>query len=224
MGSSNREPQLYPIADIPLDLNCRLCEPQREEPFKNQLAFRAHAAAKHGVKFESKLDVEGRKSLTRVKDKEPPQTPQELRPWHRLAIVKHEIYGDSWDAIAEEHGKSGHTIREIASTPAGQRAIQEIRELTTIKGLTQMLLENAQLGMFEDWLVALDWAKQARDYKTVHSMLKDVGLQPTLESTKRDDRPQTIMINLSSGDLDAIQVKQSYTMIDVEAEVVEDDG
>ena len=209
-----QEPDRFPIGDIPSDLICRLCEGGAGGPFKNQLAFRSHMNGKHHIKYELRLTQVERNALLKLKDNPPPQEPQELKAWHRLAIVKHEIYGDSWEAIAEEHGKGGDTLRKIAQTPAGIKCVEEIREITSIKGLTKMLLENAQLNMYEDWLVALDWAKQARDYKTLHSMLKDVGLQPTLEETKRDERPQTIMITLGSADLQPVATLSSYVIVD----------
>ena len=214
-----REPERYPIEDIPRDLICKLCD-GGAGPFKTQVAYRSHMFNKHSIKYELGLTQVERNALTRLKDNPPPQEPQELKPWHRLAIVKHEIYGDSWEVIAEERGKSGDTLRKIAQTPAGLKCVEEIKEITSVKGLTKMLLENAQLGMYEDWLVALDWAKQARDYKTVHSMLKDVGLQPTLEETKKDERPQTIILNLSAADMQPVQASSSYALI--EAEVVDE--
>ena len=210
-----QEPDRFPLSDIPRDLVCVLCE-DRKTPFKSELAYRAHMASKHQVRYALKITQVERNKLLDLKNNPPPQEPQELKPWHRLAIVKHEIYGESWDDIAKEHGKSGNTIRDIAKTPAGLKCIDEIREITSIKGLTKMLLENSQLQMFEDWLVAKEWAIQARDYKTLHAMLKDVGLQPTLEQTKKDDRPQTVVINLGSADLQPVVNKSTYTIVEAD--------
>ena len=223
LGSSDelKEPARFPYADIPSDLCCRLCD-GGAGPFRTQLAYRAHMANKHSVKYEMRISQVERNALAKLKDDPPPEDPQELLPWHRLAIVKHEIYGQSYAEIAAEHGKGANTLSKIANTPAGKRCIEEIREITSIKGLTKMLLENAQLNMYEDWLVALAWAKDARDYKTMHSMIKDVGLQPTLEQTKKDERPQTVVINMNSGDLQPLEGKSTFKMIEAEVEVLND--
>lgn len=223
---SEPTPTRLPRTAIPEDLTCRLCDPP--VTFKAAIGFQGHTYHKHRVQYEPResLPTEGL-PLHWTSPAPIPQEPTELPPWAKLAIVRHELFGESYAEVAESMGKSGDTLAKYAKTPAGRKCIEQVAELSDVKMLTRLALESASAHIMMDWLAAFEWAKGARDYKMVHQMAKDVGLQPILQQMRSDaDRaagPTTLVLNLGAADLESVVAKTSSTLV-IDAVVEDDDG
>jgi len=136
----------------------------------------------------------------------------------------HIMYGMTYKDVCDtiRKGKGANTLSKVANSPAGQEFLEEVLSMVgNTKGLVSMLLESTTLQMYVDWLTALEGAKAANDYKAVHQMIKDIGLQPVLEGAKRDGGPKTIVINMQSKD--ATSVEQP-TIVEASWELAKGDG
>lgn len=218
MGSGDLQPRLA-RTEIPDDLTCVLCSPA--VTLRNVAGYQGHMAAAHRIHFEpsdkSALPVAWR-SPGAAKDID---DPLELPVWVKMAIIRHEIYGETWKAICEEIGKSHETVVSYTKTKAAAAVRTQIKEMTSVKALVQAAMESATVQMYADWLTALEWAKGARDYKMMHTMMKDVGLQPILQEAKQQNTmPTTLVLNLGTADLRQIETRTAYV---VDA-IVEDDA
>lgn len=210
-----------PRTSIPEDLTCRLCEVP--VTCKNVAGYQGHMAGRHSVFFEIAPPRDDNARFNALKEREPKafEDPAELPAWAKLAIIRHEIFGESYADCAESMGKSPQTLATYGKTPAAAKAREQIGEITDIKNLTKLLIESATNDMYMDWLVALKWAKDNRDYKQVHLMMKDIGLQPVLQDAKAmSNKPTTLILNMSAKDLESIETVTSYT---IQEAVIEDD-
>lgn len=199
-----------PRDQIPDDLTCQLCDPQ--VTLKNVAGYQGHMAVSHHIFFEQPtkedIPVHWRNRRDAV-----PEDPAQLPVWMKVAIVRHELYGESWERIATEIGKAAETLRIYNKTPAAKKVKEEIGELTDIKSIVKVMMESASLHMYADWLMALEWAKAAKDHKMVHTMIKDIGLQPILQEARQQNvAPTTLILNLASADLKTIEAKTSYVV------------
>lgn len=219
--SGDLQPRLA-RSEIPENLTCDLCSPA--VTLRNVAGYQGHMAACHAIRFEpsdrSALPVAWR---TANAAKDAIEDPAELPVWMKMVIIRHEIYGESYRAICEEIGKSSETVTQYNRTPAAKKVKQQIAEMTSIKSLVQAAMESATVQMYADWLMALEWAKGARDYKMMHTMMKDVGLQPILQEAKQQNSvPTTLVLNLGSATLDQIETKTSYVVMDAIVEAADD--
>lgn len=185
-------------SEIPISLICDLCGAS----WADERAFRGHMAAKHNVLYE--LTPQSAEVAERIALMTPAAELTKLKPYMALAIARHEVYGESWEAVSETIGKSPGHLSECARSPAGREFTAHLTDMMgDAKSVVKMLMESATLQMYMDWFAALEWAKTARDHKAVHTMLKDVGLQPVLKELERDVAPQTLTINITSADAGA---------------------
>ena len=205
---------------IPSDLRCTLCDEPRT--YANVAGYQGHMAGTHNVFFEKVArDADNERLQKLSENRSTPEEPQELPVWAKVAIVKHELFGETYAAVSEQMGKSAATLSAYAKTPAGQKVIAEISEISDVKNLTKLMLDSATMHMYADWLMALEWAKGARDYKMLHTMMKDIGLQPILADAKQaSSAPTTLVLNLGTGDLKTIEAK-STVVIDGEFSIDE---
>ena len=208
-----------PLSEIPPDLTCRMCEPARA--FNAIGGFKGHMRQSHDVLYELQ-DTSERPAPWRLDNYSyVPVEPQDLPGWAKLALVRHELLGLSFAEIARDMGKEPATLQKLAATQAGIKAIAEIKKHTSITSIVQALLQASQLDMFTDWMMALQWAKEKRDPKLVHQMIKEIGLQPVLKEVEQEHAPPTIVLNLGTSDLSPLQYSTSHRpMI---AEIVDDD-
>lgn len=218
LGSGSDLPRL-PASSIPEDLTCTLCDPPVQ--MTKIGAYKGHMHFKHGIHFEVSETTKMIRAAV-PKDAERLIEAEDLPVWMKVAIIKHEIFGESYTRVAEEMGKSAATISSYARTPAGIKAIKSVKEMTDMKSLIKVMMEGALTHMYADWLMALEWAKHARDYKMIHTMIKDVGLQPILQDAKnQNSAPTTLILNLGSSDLKTVEAQTAYV---VDAIVEPDDA
>ena len=136
------ERERLPREQIPEDLTCTLCD--KPTTFKNVAGYQGHMAAMHAVHFDraavDSSDPEQARLAQWRKNDMVPRDPVELPVWAKVAIVKHEMFGETWATCAEQMGKSALTLSAYAKTPAGRKAVAEVRELGgDIKQLVKLI-------------------------------------------------------------------------------------
>lgn len=214
--------QRLPRSDIPPDYQCPYpnCDWERPENKRPELTYRNHMAQVHNVYYEKAPPSDVKKSLAQY-----PSTSKELReledlkPWHCLALARHTLYGQTYKDIGKDLKHSPQTISDVAKSPAGQAFIAKCEdELKDPVRLTKKLMETDVFSKHMDWLQAWEWAMHAKDYKAIHSMAKDIGLQPAME--QKNTGPTKISLNLNMGDLGTPDVNSRFQVL--EAEIVEE--
>lgn len=161
--------------------------------------------------------------VTNAGVKEVPQEPADLPVWAKVAIVKHEMFGESYAQVAEQMGKGATTLSKYVATPAGRKAVAQVKEMGDVKSIVKLFMESGTMHMYADWLMAFEWAKQARDYKMVHTMVKDVGLQPILQEAKQQtNAPTTLILNLGTADLETIKARTLPAELVIDADVTDE--
>jgi hypothetical protein len=206
--SDNRLPR----EDIPASLTCKVCG---FGPAKNESGFRNHMAAKHNIKYErdpaTKALDKLRSQKSRVKEY---KETSELLPWHMVALAKHVTYGASYKAIGKDMGRSAAQIGAVASSEAGQKYMEELREqISNPKLMVRNLMEASSLKVFADAMVALEWAKESKDYAAIHRFAKDIGLKSILDQDKEQMTAAVVQINLGSNDLASVPIETSYEVV-----------
>lgn len=210
-----------PLEAIPADFKCPYAECAEDDPWPDEQAFRGHMAGKHDVTYESRY--EHNKAIEKLKNLPDSSERETLNTWHMIAIAKHELYGLSWQEVVDEMrgGKGKTTIVKVANSPAGKRFREKLlEEIGDVPNLVKKMMESDTIGKYMDWMMAFEWAKEARDYKQMHTMVKDVGLKKVLEEDQQQG-PRTIVLNLSANDLAQGEVKSSAKMITVEEDDIE---
>ncbi len=154
-----------------------------------------------------------------------PEERTTLEPWHAVAIAQHTLFGKSWAQIAEEMrgGKGEATMKAVASSPAGTALQQKISEIVGDPvALVQLLMKEHMLQAFADHLACREWARDAKDYKALHAMTKDIDLLPVLEGMKKPTAsgPTTLVVQLSGNGLEMAKVSTDYVVIEGDVDEV----
>ena len=142
--------------------------------------------------------------LKALKKKEPEDrvSPSDLPTWVKLALIKHELYGLTWEEAAGEFGRSGKTLNMYGRTPIGQKIRSDVREFrdNPVEVAKALLSANA-LGITLDRLRFLEWAKRAGDYAAGDKIAAD--LQDRIGITKKDPKgavgAMQITLNIAGG-------------------------
>jgi len=197
-----------PREDIPKDNICP--EPYcGAGPFKNQSGFIGHMAAKHRIKYEKVVRDQAMAWYDRVDPNKPPK----FQTWHRFALAKHAMYGQSYEKIAKELGKSTESLRKIAQTEEGKKYIAQLEDQASDPAqMIRNLMSSDVLNKYLDWQLAFEWAKEQRDYDAVHKMVKEIGLKDII-GDELAQQAQQITINLAGTDLAAGGGSTSHEII-----------
>jgi len=141
-----------------------------------------------------------------------------LTPWVALGLIMHDLYGYSYKEVCEKirNGKGAATLAKSAKSPAGRRLRATIMELADNPvELTKLYMKAQSMDVTADFLLALEWAKEAHDYRAVHQMTKDLlNLATVSGDSKQREQPQVVHIHLESGSLDIPIVKTDYEVLD----------
>jgi len=149
---------------------------------------------------------------------------EHLKPWQAVAIVQHELYGMTWKQVAEPLGKSENYLCALGNSPAGQRLRQYVTDMCDQpEAIALMLMKAATVNFTADYMTAIQWAKDAKDYAVLHRMLKDALVLAGAEDRKNEKATGKVEyhIHLDGGTLDEPKVLTKHEVL--EAEVVDDD-
>ena len=147
----------------------------------------------------------------------PPEERESLTLWIALGIIMHDLYGLTWKETCRRvrGGKGYDTLRKSAASPAGKALREKIAGLADKPEKLSALLINAEsMNLTVDFLLALDWAKEAHDYKAVHQMTKDLLKIAGVDEPKEKQTPQTVHIHLEGGSLDIPTIQTEYEVVD----------
>lgn len=147
---------------------------------------------------------------------------QELKVWHYHMIAKKYVYGKTWKEVGEEFGKSAQYLSRIANSPAGKEFRAKIENMEP-EQVAEATIKAASVDATHDFMIALEWAKEARDYKAVRKMTKDLlEFADVGDKGGGDGGGQTIVLNLDASSLESPEVETDYQ--ELEAEVIDEGG
>lgn len=201
-----------PRSEIPTSLVCPF-EGCRSIPFKRLSGYVGHMSGKHDVLYVKQPLAPGMK---RFKEYVAAYEPT-LRPWQRMAIAKHVLYGYTFVEAAEQMGRQAEALQKAMRSEAGLKYAQQISEQTEPKMMVQNMIESDIFAKYLDWQQSWVWAMENRDYDAIHRMAKDIALKP-VTGDDRAQMPTSVTINLNANDIDAKPVLTSYEIIDEENE------
>lgn len=143
-----------------------------------------------------------------------------LKPWHTIMIIRKYLYGEPWKLIAKDLNRNEGSLSQIASSPAGKRLREHLdqRFEDPVELVKSMAAANT-LGVATDWYMALEWAKDARDYDSVARMAKDLAALGGVQATapkQQIEETRTVKIVLDTDTLDTESVEADFTIIEDE--------
>lgn len=154
------------------------------------------------------------KAVTKKKDDIPwydkvkkPEELEVLKPWQTAALIHRFLFQDSWAKCARSAGKrDAKHLSQIAKSPAAKRLTDYLEK--SIGDPVQMakdIAAAASLNVTLDWYMALEWAKEAKNFEAVARMSKDLaalgGVQATAPKQEIETQ-KTIKIVFDGTDLD----------------------
>jgi len=208
---------VLPASEFPDDLRCPYCEDRPK--FKNSNGLRGHCNGKHGIRWDIPAPS---KSLAEMRAAMPePHERTTLKPWHMYAIAMHEVYGYSWQRVADRMERGADNLRAVAKSPAGRGMIEAVRErMDTPEKIALLLMKANTVDATVDYLMALEWAKEAKDYAAVGKMTKDLLTLAGAEDRKEEHQEEVreLHIHLDGADLDLPFITTSHQVIEAEIE------
>lgn len=207
-----------PLAEFPLDLICPACA---AGPFKTDSGLRGHAHSKHKIKWEMKppsVKTKAGKALSSLRDAREETDPLKLKAWHRLAIAQHVAYDYSYDEIAAKFGRTSEYIGKIGRSPAGKKFAADLEAMMEDPvAVLKLVLAQSSLGLHEDQMAALQWAKENKDYNSVHRIVEALWNRvPELREADAKAAPQEIHLHLGANALTVPEVKTSFERVEDE--------
>lgn len=157
---------------------------------------------------------------------------EHLSPWHVMAIIYQQLYGVSFREFCNQFraGKGAESLRKVSQSPAAARLKEQIAEITDdVPALIKLAMENHQMTGFGVHLQALQMATQAKDYKAMHQMVKDIAMAPALsklgKEAEKTPPPMTLNLNIAGAPAGA-EVSLDFDepeTIDIEVDMDEDE-
>jgi len=143
-----------------------------------------------------------------------------LKPWHTVALVRHWLFGESAASIAKDMGRGASTIADLTRCPAALRLKVYLDDKAGDPvQLAKDMAKGNSLGVTMDWYMALEWAKEARDYRSVAQMTKDLaalgGVQ-AIPPKQEIETSKTIRIVFEGDSLDTKTVEAEWEEVNDE--------
>lgn len=136
-------------------------------------------------------------------------TPNDLPPWARRALFRHEYDKATWRSLAKEYGKGESTLRDYAASPGGKayreiviaRFQQDYPDGTSLGDSTGMAAEMfraAALGLASDYVAYLEVLKQAGMHAEVAKAMRDMlDRAGVTAKTGAPSQGQVVQININ---------------------------
>lgn len=129
------------------------------------------------------------------------EDPADLPGWVKVALIRYELYGYTWQEVAKLAGRSYNSLQKFKKSPAAKKWREITRErLQDPDFIAESLLRAETLGASLDYIWAMDRARELGDYKEVRLAAKDLlaseGLLKTHQSQKPTIDAGSITINL----------------------------
>lgn len=154
----------------------------------------------------------------------------ELPTWAKIAIVKHELLGQTWPDIAAEMGRSEQYLHDLKGSPAAKKFLAPLREFAADPvELAKAVLKGAAVGLAVENLLHYEAAKSSGDIGEAGRQLRyltdTVGI-PVPQ--KAEDMPRTITLQFAGGmnvtaslELPMGESSSQKLLPTIEAEVIE---
>lgn len=99
----------------------------------------------------------------------------DLPRWARMALVEYETQDTPYRVLAKRYGKSGRTLEKYGQSPAGRAWRAEVAKtsLDPVK-MSEIMLRASATGVTVEYLMALQSAIDAGDYREVGVMSRDI--------------------------------------------------
>lgn len=167
---------------------------------------------------------------TKVPAKQPEKFPKHRVPdtstlhqfnkaWHKVAAIRSWL-GETHASIAKSFNRSPATVSSVLKAPAAKNIKAYLDEhYSDPVALAKELAKANALDVTGDWYLALEWAKEARDYEAVAKMTKDLaalgGVQA--QAPKQEvETHKTVRIVLDTDTLDAGIVEADWEEVHTE--------
>jgi len=131
---------------------------------------------------------------------------KDLPRWVKTALVRKEVYGESYNDAAKALGRTGRTLAQYAYSPAGKRWREQLqRWADNPVELAKAYLSANALNITLDRIFFLEAAKAAGDYEAGDKIARDImdriqGLERRSAQAKGLDLTNmTITVNLGAG-------------------------
>lgn len=158
-------------------------------------------------------EVMTKEVVERFKNAPLTQERETLNTWHMIAVIKRWL-GQSTEDVAKLVGKAPGTIDNLMCSPAAKRLKAHLdKKLNDPVALAKELAIVQSLDVATDWYLALDWAKEARDYAAVAKMTKDLAALGGVQATppkQQIETSKTIRIVLDSESIDQEAVEADW--------------
>ena len=143
-----------------------------------------------------------------------------LKPWHAIAVTRHHLFDETWADISKDISRNETTLSAIANSPAGKRLTAFLKsKVSDPVGLAMILAQANSLGVTTDWYMALEWAKEARDYDAVARMSKELAALGGVQATppkQQIEETRTVKIVLDTDSLETEAVEADFTIVEDE--------
>lgn len=165
---------------------------------------------------KKKTELQKLKNLPKTRDK------TELKlAWHRNAVIRHWM-GESASSIAKVFNRSESIVYDLMQSPAAKELKDYLdKKLGDPADFAKELAKANSLDVTLDWYMALEWAKEARDYDAVAKMSKDLAALGGVQATppkQEVETTKTITIHFDGSDLNQQTVEAEWE------EIVDDDS
>lgn len=109
-------------------------------------------------------------------------------------------------------------MNQAAKSPAGERLKETLSKfLDDPAVIVQMLLRAHAVDASADYIMALEWAKEARDYNFVSKAAKEIWEMTDIVGSKKEEEKKTeIHVHLDSGSLQEAEVIADYDTIEID--------
>ena len=215
------QPRL-PRSDIPGDYKCVYpdCPFVADTASKRgqELVFRNHMAQMHGVYYEKAAKESDTSKLlakyNRSKEElEAIPEISQLASWHCAVLAQHVVYGLPLGPLAKAAKHSADTILAVSKSPAARAYMEQVsNNLHDPIATTRNLLAAGAVHKLLAWEEAFQLAVEAKDYASVHKMVKEIGLHQVLDQPEKTG-PTKIVLNMNMGDLATPTISSRFEIV-----------
>ena len=142
------------------------------------------------------------------------------KPKYLVACIRRWLFNDSIADIAKELNIGPSHLADIFKSPAAKELKAHLdNKVGDPLELTKDIARANAMGVTADWYMALEWAKEARDYRSVAQMTKDLaalgGVQ-AIPPKQEIETSKTIRIVFEGDSLDTKAVEAEWEEVNDE--------
>ena len=137
----------------------------------------------------------------------------QLASWHCAVLAQHVVYGLPLGPLAKAAKHSADTILAVSKSPAARAYMEQVgNNLHDPIATTRNLLAAGAVHKLLAWEEAFQLAVEAKDYASVHKMVKEIGLHQVLDQPEKTG-PTKIVLNMNMGDLSSPTISSRFEIV-----------